>query len=151
MCRLLAAGGLLLAVALVSLAQAPPDTAPRWEYKVLSKDEVIEMGKKDLAAGLNQLGGEGWELAAVDGAYIFKRPQARGKAADAGQIALLEADVEYLKDHLAWAERMVKRGFMAANSLKAERESLRRAELLLDAARRQVEGVPAPKASAPAK
>src|SRR5207237_85667 len=55
-------------------AAAQPDALARWEYRVLTRDQVLELGKKDLTAGLNRLGGDGWELVAIDTAYIFKRP-----------------------------------------------------------------------------
>jgi hypothetical protein len=38
----------------------------RWEYKVMTTAEVRSLGKKDLDAGLNQLGHEGWELVGMD-------------------------------------------------------------------------------------
>jgi hypothetical protein len=41
---------------------------PKWEYKVLTKDEILELGNKDFTAGLNKLGDEGWELIAVPAA-----------------------------------------------------------------------------------
>ena len=67
---------------------------PKWEYKVLTKDEIAGLSDKDFAAGLNKLGEEGWELVAVEPAqagargagaggrgareaeYYFKRPKA---------------------------------------------------------------------------
>jgi hypothetical protein len=61
-----------------------PQWRPKWEYKVASESEVAKLGKGDLAAGLNQLGEDGWDLVAVhstapaSGAltpvrYVFKR------------------------------------------------------------------------------
>jgi hypothetical protein len=41
---------------------------PKWEYQVLTKEQVAGLGKKDLAAGLNKLGDESWELVAVEAA-----------------------------------------------------------------------------------
>ena len=41
---------------------------PKWEYKVLTKDEIAELANKDLAAGLNKLGEEGSELVAIQAA-----------------------------------------------------------------------------------
>jgi hypothetical protein len=66
---------------------APP-AAPPWEYQVLPKERVLELGKKDLAAGLNALGAKGWELAAVDNGYIFRRrPMASGGG---GELSALQ-------------------------------------------------------------
>jgi hypothetical protein len=39
---------------------------PRWEYKVMTPADVRSLGKKDLDAGLNRLGDEGWELVGMD-------------------------------------------------------------------------------------
>jgi hypothetical protein len=79
-------------------AAPPPATAaaasPRWEYRVLTGQQVLELGKKDVTAGLNRLGAEGWELAAVRAAapfgrrgggdeaaeYYFKRPTSKATA-----------------------------------------------------------------------
>ncbi len=60
---------------------------PRWEYQVLPKDRVIELGQKDLAAGLNALGAQGWELAAVDNVYIFRRRPVVGAG---GELSALQ-------------------------------------------------------------
>jgi hypothetical protein len=38
----------------------------RWEYQVLTKEQVADLGKNNLAAGLNKLGEESWELVAVE-------------------------------------------------------------------------------------
>jgi hypothetical protein len=130
-------------------AEAKPDTAPRWEYRVLTKEQMLDLGKKDLATGLNKLGDEGWELVAVEPAFIFKRPkgQIQKQAADLKSlIDLLETDVDALRDRVAWAERMAKKGFMSANQVQAERTELHRAELALDKARRDLKIlVPEPK------
>jgi hypothetical protein len=49
---------------------------PRWEYKVLSEGELLKLGKDDLAAGLNKLGEDGWELQGFDRTrFILKRPK----------------------------------------------------------------------------
>jgi hypothetical protein len=61
----------------------PPDAykiaaTARWEYRVVAKDQLLQLGNKDLAAGLNQLGAQGWELAGVDNAYIFRRHPVQG-------------------------------------------------------------------------
>src|SRR5262249_34965896 len=63
----------------------------RWEYQVMTKEQVIGVGKKDLAAGLNKLGEDGWELVAVepsqttdrdrkDTEYYFKRLKTHQRA-----------------------------------------------------------------------
>jgi hypothetical protein len=116
----------------------------RWEYRVLNKQQVIDLGGKDLTAGLNKLGDDGWQLTAVDGAYIFKRPkdQARRQAELLqNQIALLDADVERLKDRVSWVGRMVKKGFLSTNQLEAERRWLQRAESALQQARRDLQSL----------
>jgi hypothetical protein len=46
----------------------------RWEYKVLAEAYVEKLGEGELAAGLDQLGEEGWELVGGEkGRLIFKR------------------------------------------------------------------------------
>jgi hypothetical protein len=69
----------------------------KWEYSVLTRDEVRKRGKGDLAAGLNALGEEGWEMVALGAGttnpagrgarpaadYYFKRPKQAEKAAPA--------------------------------------------------------------------
>jgi hypothetical protein len=62
---------------------------PTWQYAVRSRIEINTQGKGDLAAGLNKLGEEGWELVAVEaGEYYFKRgaglPRALGSAGGLG-------------------------------------------------------------------
>jgi hypothetical protein len=127
------------------LAQDKPAAVPKWEYRVLTKQQVIELGKKDLAAGLNQLGSDGWELAAVDAAYIFKRAvELHGKqVADLkGQLAFAESDLETWKDRVAWSKRMAKKGYLSEQQVNAERVQLRRAEIALDKARRELKSIP---------
>jgi len=130
----------------LSSGDGKSDFVSRWEYRVLSKAQIIELGKKDLAVGLNTLGDEGWELVAIDTSYIFKRPKDRGRrqAEDLkSQILLIESDVEQLKDRVAWAERMFKKGFMSANQAEAERLQLKRAQMALERARKDLEVLPA--------
>jgi hypothetical protein len=152
--KLISCGIVLLAIA-VARSLVPPTTSAaewrppgtsRWEYRVLTKEQVIELGKKDLAAGLNQLGDDGWELVAVDGQYIFKRPkdQERKQLTELKhQVAVAEADVAGWKDRVAWAERMVKKGYLTDKHLQAERAQLTRAEMALDLARRALENLTA--------
>jgi hypothetical protein len=144
------AGGYFQSIA--SAADERLVSTPRWEYRVLTKEQVLERGKKDLAAGLNALGEEGWELAAVDGVYVFKR----SKDANKNQredvkslISLIEADVESLRDRAAWAERMFKKGFYSNQQLQAEKLQLQKAEMALDKARRELKALqPDPKEAA---
>jgi hypothetical protein len=126
-------------------AEGKPEGAPRWEYRVLTKEQVSELGKNDLAAGLNKLGDDGWELAAVDAAYIFKRPrdQAAKQPEDLkAQVAQAESDVEARKDRVAWAERMVRKGYLNDRQVEAERGQLRKAEMALEKARRELKQLP---------
>jgi hypothetical protein len=125
-------------------AQDKPAGVPRWEYRVLTKQQVLDLGKKDLAAGLNQLGSEGWELAVVDVDYIFKRPRENigQRVADLkGRLALAEADLATWKDRVAWSERMARKGYLSEQQLNADRVRLRRAELAVDQARRELESI----------
>jgi hypothetical protein len=143
----------LLAIAVASaalqLATFPaaaqqPASFPRWEYRVLTKEQVIELGKKDLAAGLNRLGDDGWELAAFDGQYIFKRlqgPDPNYLEQLKNQIAAAEADVDNWNERLAWSERMAKKGYLAANQVQADRARLQRAEMALDLLRRTMQNL----------
>jgi hypothetical protein len=126
-------------------AEGKPEAAPRWEYRVLTREQVSELGKKDLAAGLNKLGDEGWELAAFDAAYIFKRPrdQAAKQAEDLkNQIAQAESDLASSKDRVAWSERMARKGYVSDQQVEAERGQLRKAEMALDKARRELKLLP---------
>jgi hypothetical protein len=123
-----------------------PNAVTAWEYRVVSKDQLLEWGKKDLAAGLNKLGNEGWELVVVDGGYIFKRPKEQLQRAAAEvkrRIALIESDVEAWKERVAWAERMVKRGYMTERQVNSERLRLREAESALESARDELKALPA--------
>jgi len=58
-----------------------PLARPKWECKVMTELDVLKLGKDNLAAGLNSLGEEGWELITrvVEGdnarQFIFKRPK----------------------------------------------------------------------------
>jgi hypothetical protein len=135
------AGGTLQAAA--RAAEAKP--GPGWEYRVLSKKQVIDLGKKDLAAGLNQLGREGWELAAVDAVYIFKRPRRSDKEVEEvkRQVALRKSKVEQLRDRVTWAARMVKKGFLSEAQLQADRAALAWAEMALERARKDLATLPA--------
>jgi Bacterial type II/III secretion system short domain len=62
----LAAGVYWPAAAGDDTARAKSALSTRWEYQVLTKEQVADLGKKNLAAGLNKLGDESWELVAVE-------------------------------------------------------------------------------------
>jgi hypothetical protein len=137
----------LLAIALAGgappLAARSAELAPQWEYRVLTKSELLDLGKKDLAAGLNKLGDEGWELAAVDTAYIFKRPKAQAQAAVVRlRLKAAEADVEQQRERVQWSQRMVKKGFVAPNQLKEELRLLRELEIVLEEAEAEAKRLP---------
>jgi hypothetical protein len=147
-----ARGWLLLAISLASApspvawsAQEKADGGMRWQYRVLSKEQVLELGKKDLALGLNKLGDEGWELAGVDGAYIFKRPRDHNRryAAELEQrIRLMEAVVEMQRERILWAERMARKGFLSNQTVEGERQVLQRAEMALQRTRKELKALP---------
>lgn len=121
-----------------------PDAVPKWEYQILTKEQVIELGKKDLTAGLNRLGEQGWELAAVETAFIFKRakPQTGAWIEDVKrQIALMEIDLQMRKDRVAWSERMLKKGFMSEGQVNGERMELKKIEINLDSLRRELQSL----------
>jgi hypothetical protein len=126
-------------------AEGTPGAGAGWQYRVLTRDHVLDLGKKDLAAGLNKLGADGWELAAIDTVYIFKRPlNARRQSARETKavIALLESQVEMQQERVAWVERMLRKGFVSARQVEDERRWLKSAEDALEQARREL--VPAP-------
>src|SRR5262249_36977727 len=52
---------------------------PKWEYLVKARAQFTGQGHDEIAAGLNKLGDEGWELVSIDagsGLYVFKRAKA---------------------------------------------------------------------------
>jgi hypothetical protein len=134
---LFAVGG--LAFPALSAGDDKPDFNQKWEYRVLTRNQVLELGKNDLTAGLDKLGAEGWELAAVEPQYIFKRPKGLDRRSEEELkrvIAVAEADAEAWKDRVTWSERMVKKGYITERQLQSEREQLMRVEVFLDTARK---------------
>ena len=128
-----------------SAAEPKPGILFQWEYRVLTEEQVAALGKKDLAAGLNALGDEGWELVTAGAHYIFKRPKdaARRQAAEVKrQVAVAEAEVEAWTERVAWSERMLRKGFVTAQHVQAERAQLKKAEAALDEARGALKGMP---------
>ena len=127
----------------------------KWEYRIASKDELAELGNRNVAAGLNKLGEEGWELVAVESGaaavpvqFYLKRlkdlPLAQREAATR-RVAAAEAEVELWRERAAYSERMVKKGFLAENQARADLAQLRHAEVLLSSARRELEALTPPK------
>jgi hypothetical protein len=137
----------LLAIAVVGgtsqLAARSSESTNQWEYRVLTKAQVLDLGKTDLAVGLNKLGDEGWELAAIDTAYIFKRPKVQ-KLAEVVKLRLriAESDVEQQRERVQWAQRMLKKGFLSANELKEETRLLKELEIALAEAEEDVKKLP---------
>jgi hypothetical protein len=139
----------LLVLALVGsaypLAVQSAESGSRWEYHVLTKAQVLELGQNDLTAGLNKLGDQGWELAAFDAAYIFKRPKGQQQSVEVLKlrIGLVEADFEQQGDRVRWSQRMVKRGFLSVNQLKDEERLLKELEIALEEAKQDLKSLPA--------
>ena len=142
----------LIAIAVVGgvsqIAARSADGTLQWEYRVLTKAQILDLGKKDLAAGLNKLGDDGWELAAFDATYIFKRPKVEQTRPDVAKLRLkiAETDVEQQRERVQWAKRMVKKGFIPENQLKEEVRLLKELEIALEEAEADVKGLrPEPK------
>jgi hypothetical protein len=122
-----------------------PKAAPlvRWDYRVVTKEQLLELGNKDLVAGLNNLGDEGWELAAVDGVYIFKRPIRSLTLEEVRQwVFVAQGDVEAWKDRVAWSERMVRKGYLNERRVEDERRQLHAAEFVLERAQKTLKAFP---------
>jgi hypothetical protein len=133
----------------VCTAHAEDKPILKWEYRLLTKDQLVELGKNDLGAGLNKLGNEGWELTVVDGAYIFKRPKPRNDREIADlklRISVLRSDIEMQKERVAWANRMGKMGYMSMVQVAAEQDRLGRMELVLEKTKKELEGLVGPPA-----
>jgi hypothetical protein len=71
-----------------------PAKPTTWEYRVLTRSSLAQLGKDNLEAGLNELGAEGWELIGIEtGAksssysYIFRRPGTNKPRSDAKRAA----------------------------------------------------------------
>jgi hypothetical protein len=135
-------GPLLIALSMASpgaRGAGEPGGELRWEYRVLSKEQVIDLGNKDLLAGLNRLGSDRWELAAVDGSYIFKRRMQASESLEnkKRRLAFAQDNVDQRRERVAWSERMVRKGFLSDSQLQTERALLAQAELALDQAHRE--------------
>jgi hypothetical protein len=135
-----------LAIAVVSVgyqrAARSEEATLQWEYRVVTRAQLLDLGKKDLVAGLNKLGDEGWELAAFDSAYIFKRAKVQKQAEVMKlRLKLAESDVEQQRERVQWTQRMVKKGFLPANQLKEEVRLLRELEIVLAEAEADVKSL----------
>jgi hypothetical protein len=122
-----------------------PGAVIRWEYRVVTKDQLLELGQKDLTAGLNKLGGQGWELVGVEGVYVFKRPrdQMRIPAAEIKRrINALVWEVVLLRERVDRAERMRQQGYLTEGQMAAERLRLREAQAELEQAREALKALP---------
>jgi hypothetical protein len=116
---------------------------PKWEYRVLGKDQLPKAQAKDLADALNKLGDEGWELVAAGDTYIFKRPKSQDRAEGMRrQVAFLQAEVDKFKDRVAWSKRMARKGFLSDNQLQFEEDLLKEVETALDKAKAEVKALP---------
>lgn len=127
--------------------------AVKWEYRVLSRDHLLEAGDKNLEKGLNKLGDEGWELVTIefpmmlqraegrfasDARYYFKRPASTELASrelTEARLAQAQADVEEWKERVEWSSRMVKKGYATERQLATDRLKLKAAEATLEALR----------------
>ncbi len=131
----------------VPIVFAEDKPIPKWEYRVATKDQVVELGKNDLAAGLNKLGNDGWELVVVDGGYIFKRPKVQNDVEIAElklRLAILKRDIEMQKERVAWSGRMLKMGYLSPQAVVAEKERLERYELVLEKLNKDLDRMTAP-------
>jgi hypothetical protein len=63
----------ILAERLTSVLPYIEPSGRKWEYKVLAESYVEKLGEGELAAGLGQLGAEGWDLVGFEkGRFVFK-------------------------------------------------------------------------------
>jgi hypothetical protein len=163
MLKTLSIGSVLLATGWIACAipvngvsaQGSAGPPPRWEYRAMTKQQLLDLGDKDLTAGLNQLGDAGWELIAIDSVYIFKRDRDRGAqylAEVRQRLSSAESDAKNWQDRSAWSERMFRKGLLSENQAKADRAALNAAELAVESARKELDAllIPTPK-KAPGK
>jgi hypothetical protein len=147
----------------VAQAQEPAPTGlPKWEYRILTREQVAELGKNDIAAGLNRLGDDGWQLVTIEPAvsaekdgkapghsaqFYFQRPKDYVRMLRAGiqqRFAAAKSNVEMWEDRLAWTERMVRKGFLTANQARADEEELKRAKAAFDQVEREMKDLRMP-------
>ncbi len=137
-----------------------PHPAPlQWEYRVVTKDQVLESGKKNLTAGLDRLGEEGWELVGIESTsppvvFYFKRP--RTSAAERIEelknlVARFELDAAVARERADWAERMARKGYAYESNVSVTQQQLKIAELALERARKQLKALTDGQAKPPDK
>jgi hypothetical protein len=148
---------LLGAAAGTSLAAEPgPGPTPagpaKWEYRILTREQVAKLGKNDVVAGLNRLGKDGWELVAVEPAlapakgagavqFYLKRPRDDRRARREEAQDRVDAARAYLamwQERSAWSERMVRKGLLTEAQAGADKARVAQAALALDRAEREL-------------
>jgi RND family efflux transporter MFP subunit len=67
---------------------------------------------------------------------------ASGDKVNVNRIAELESDVAMMKERVAWSERMVKKGYLAASQAEADRARLKKLEADLERARAEQKSSP---------
>ena len=150
-------------------AEEMPRAVPKWEYRVLTKDQVIDLGKKDLTAGLNRLGDESWELVAIEPAqaaergsglapkpaqFYFKRP-ARLTVKQLEVLKKLvqsaELNVTMWMEWVARMENMARSGYYTKRELQLDKDQLKAAETVLEKARKDLAAFASDSKTAPEK
>jgi hypothetical protein len=152
-------------------AQGTSGAQSQWEYRVLTKDRLLELGKKDVAAALNRLGDEGWELIGIEppsaaepgsgatakpATFYFKRPRSSTRSTEDAQdlkdiISRLEYDVELAREWASWTERMHRKGFRSQSHVSYAKQELKDLELALARAKRQLKALEPEPIKAPEK
>ena len=128
------------------------DPIRKWEYRVLSKDQLPKGQAQEIAHALNKLGEEGWELVAAGDVYIFKRPKGPDRFEDIKrQVVFLQAEADTLKDRVAWSKRMARKGFLSDNQLQFEEDLLNEVQTALERAKADLKALDQPAKTQPAK
>src|SRR5262249_9226058 len=132
--------------------------ATKWEYRILTKEQVADLGKGDVAVGLNRLGEQGWELAAIEPAvapvkdpsaqFYLKRPtgwdyRQPSRPGLEPRVEAARANLDAWKERAAWSKRMAKKGLMSEAQADADRERLQHAARSLEQAERELKALPA--------
>jgi hypothetical protein len=146
----------LLGVALILQfpvqGQETPAGSRRWEYRVLPREQIVQLGQGDITAGLNRLGEEGWQLVAIEPGtlpgknartthFYLQRPSVPPgdrPAAVQKRLAAAREDVALRTQRLAWTERMHQKGFAGKAQVEADKAELRKAQAALERAEQQL-------------